>query len=97
MRCPASSGVEAMAWGSAARARSERGASGGIRRVIRETAHHVLFDCDATAHLRGSPAYASLFTPELLAAPRMRTWVHLAPQHLLAQYTHACFQIFQPS
>jgi hypothetical protein len=49
-----------------------------------------------TAHLRGSPAYAALFTPELLAAPRMRTWVHLAPQHVLAQYTHACFQIFQP-
>jgi hypothetical protein len=62
-----------------------------------ETAHHVLFDCGATAHLRGSPAYAALFTPELLAAPRMRMWGHHAPQHLLAQYTHACFQIFQPS
>jgi hypothetical protein len=63
----------------------------------RETAHHVLFDCGATADLRGPPAYAALFTPQLLAAPRMCTWVHHAPQHLLAQYTHAGFQVFQLS
>jgi hypothetical protein len=39
------------------------------------------------------------FHPGAACSPpaRVRIWVHLAPQHLLAQYTHACFEIFQPS